>query len=431
MDTLTPLTLLFLILSALVSPIALSSYYQIGSNYPMGITAYSLFSDIYTNFVEGEINISRLFIGNDILPGYGYFGTGNASLQLNAMIDGLFWSQNVFLVQQISNHSYKITPIVNFWNLSGPIYLNGNKTVYDGLGVLCYQGKSFYVSMPASLSLFMNISTTLQFGYRYNNITRIYYSIPIRGTFQIGGISLAGIPNDLEFVWGGPGGGSCAQLSLNATSNLYYNNHGKTSLFPETLSIGFDTAETVSGVHVSANLKNLLSPYALENNGKDNPEVLWPVPPNITLITNATRLKVMMKFDGMPLNFQQVYLERIGLGVERVGSNYTVNGTTYFNLSVSSSYFVYYPGNFTLSSEYQFASPILDSLYSNIESTFHDAYTGLTHFLSSYNHNKALKSDFHVKYKGRLTISDAVIYLVAFVFGILIAVVASKYKKDL
>lgn len=424
--------LIFLMAEPLITLSLSSSAFTV--SYPMGISFYSLFSIYYTNEVMGIINISYMDIGSSYLPNGQYLTTGNASLQLNAMINGLYWAQDVVLLHQISNNSFRVTLVLNLWNLTGPftIPLNGSLTTYQGLGVLCYMGPSFNLSLPFSIALYMLINSSyLYFGYHIGNYSGSFYKAPINGEFQIGGLSLAGIPNDVEFVFGGPGGGSVVDMQVEGSMNIYYMQNGKLSLVPYAYSIGFDTAESVVGVQSTANFTNLWKPNVIISFGSDDAKVLWPIKPNITTYEKDNSTFVNLSFQGRPLVNQPVFLDEVSLtGLKVVAENYSSqDGCVRFYNITPSFYVVYYPGNFTLSSDYVISSPSLNLIISHLESV----YDKMVNFIKNYNFKKSLSSFFNgihnVTYKNTSSVNYLIlIYILGFVAGMVISALLIRFK---
>lgn len=405
--------------------------------YPMGVTAFSLSNKIVTTYVQGDINISGLKIGSSYLPNGQYFTTGNASLQLNAVLDANYWEQNVALFHQINSTTFLITFVINIWNFSGNFvnYSSNNSIVtnYNGFGVVLYTGPTIIVSLPLHLALFIESNkTSSMFGYIVNGKKEIYYVAPIGGDFIIGGLSTALLPNDLELVWGGPGGGSVVYMSVNATAELYYLSGGSLKIFPEVLSVGLDTAEAAIGVHVSRSVYPLFDPYGIEYPGNDNLGVLWPTPPSISYTLKNETLYINVSLNGVPLANQRIYVEVLkGFNLTPIANITTsINGSAVVP-NLSTSYFIiYYPGNYTLSSTYVISIPSLQHFISKIKTE----YEALVSYLSSYNFKKALASFFsNAKYTNTVTsqtqVNITIIeYVLAFVLGILFAAFIIREK---
>jgi hypothetical protein len=367
-------------------------------SFPTGVTFFPLTGTISTTFVEGQTNLTYLHIGESYISGQP-FTYGNASLQLNAMLNGSFWAQDVMLFHQTSNDTFTVTLVINFWNLTGPFTaLHSNTTTFRNLGVYCYQGPTFNVTLPVSLALFMNSSGGLSFGYSLNGDRKVFLTLPFSGQFRLGGLSIAGLPNDLELVWGGPGGGSVVDMSAVGFAELYFLNATKLNIVPSALSVGLDTAESAYGVVVTPDLQDIKLPFALINRGVNSPSVLWPVPPTISTVQRNTTVKVTLQYGNYTFSNQEVEIlvpHGLGLKEEYVGLTNSSGEVTFFNVT-QPLYVVYFPGNYSLSESYAVSSPQLNKLISSVSSEFRS----LVDFLKSYNFSKALSSDFqHVKYK--------------------------------
>ncbi len=426
------LFIISLILAPLSSVTMVSS--QVGVSFPMGVSTFPLTGVIYTKEVEGTVNVSSLSIGESFFSNGQPFQSGNASLQLNSMVDGLFWAQDVALVCQESPNTFGIRMVVNFWNLTGPFSIkvtNGTVTSYQGLGVICYLGPNVTVTTPFQLSLFMTENRSgISFGFSYNGHNRTYYFVPVSGTFQIGGYSKLNLPNDLEFVWGGPGGGSIVPISVNARSELLYESGGRMVIPTETFSIGFDTGESAEGINVNADISNVFSPKVQETVGSDDPKVLWPIPPTLTVSQDNGNVNVTVSVNGKPIPDQQVEIET-GLPLSPIATSLTTsNGVATFHNINSSIFVVYYPGNFTLSYSYALSSPVLNSIYSSLTSYYHK----LLSFLQSeeYSFKRGLTSFFNNgRYTSPPTTSVNYLlleYIVAISLGVIISAILVKLK---
>ncbi|WP_246252966.1 thermopsin family protease [Acidianus brierleyi] len=424
---------IFLILIILL-PLVYTPFFHSQSTlaYPTGMTFFPFTSSILTNFVEGVINVYNLSIGSSYLPNGAYLTSGNASLQLNSILNGKFWAQNVALFHEINSKEFLVTMVVNFWNLSGPFENYPNTTTYEGLGVYCYQGPSFILKTPFSLILYMNSSNGLEFGYIVNNTLHTYLKLPFPGEFTLGGFT-AGLPNDLELVWGGPGGGSTVYINEVASEELFYESSNKLSIVPSAISVGLDTAESAYGISVTSNLDNIFHPFATISKGYNTPSILWPIPPSITVTQVNKTVNVKVSINGKPLVNQEVEVLYPTLTGFKVGYENITNssGLVTFPNASTALYIIYYPGNFSLATAYSLSSssaPILQSIASKFISTFQS----LTNFLKTYNFKKALSSDFnHIKYKGYSTYNINLVlieYISAFAIGVLISAILIKYK---
>ncbi|AOL16954.1 peptidase A5 [Sulfolobus sp. A20] len=427
---------IIILLLSLLLPLTVQSQALIFS-FPTGISSFPINTIIYTNFVQGEINITSLKIGDSYLQGQ-LLTNGNASLQLNAMILGKYWAQNVILFHQISSNTFYLTLIVNVWNLSGPFYnttLNDSE-VYQGLGIIYYQGPTFKESLPLHISLFMDIvNSTLQFGYDINNHKGIYFTLPIIGLFQIGGFSILGLPNDLELVWGGPGGGSMVYMNVTATTQLYYFNGKSLTIVPNAYSIGFDTAESAYGTKVNTYLRNIFSPLAFESPGINTPNILWPIPPQIKVNQTENKIYVNISINGEPIPDQEVYLET-GFPPSVAAKSITnSSGIAEFSYENYSFYEVYFPGNYTLSSAYYYSSPILNSLTTKIQTYYQQLLNFLKSFQNSFKNGiKSVLSKQSPTTTTKQTNNQIgfnmyiIIYILAFVIGMVISAILIRFK---
>ena len=422
-----------LVLPPSIAPLVTS--YQPVNAYPMGMSFFPLDSVYFTDEVLGVVTVSSMYIGNSYLPNGQFFATGNASLQLNAMVDGLYWAQDVALFHQVDNRTFDVTLVVNVWDLAGPFRFNvseGNVSTYNGLGVICYVGPTYEVTAPFSLSLFMvDNSSALYFGFKLGNHTGVYYTVPIRGQFQIGGISALGVPNDLELVFGGPGGGSVVQMYVEGTEELYFDNGGVLQVVPQAFSVGLDTAESVVGVRSVGNVSDIYSPFAQLNRGSDDLAVLWPVKPQLNVEYDNSTVTVELTYEGKPISGQEVELEEFSFpSVLRVADVGVTNssGSVTFRYN-SSDFVVYYPGNFSLSSTYYISAPYITSAAKSLTS----AYDSLLSFITHYNFKKGIASFFgdrsSIEYKSEVPADYLLLmYVSAFAVGVVISALLLKFK---
>ncbi|QKR00472.1 peptidase A5 [Metallosphaera tengchongensis] len=415
-----------LLIVAVTPSVGLLAVGQTQISLPVGMSYFSLFSVEYTPYVVGTVNISSLSIGRSYIAGQP-FQYGNASLQLNAMLNGSYWAQNVMLFQEVGNNTFRVSLIVNFWNLSGPfLNLVQNTTTFQGLGVYCYYGPSINLTLPASISLFMNSSHSLQFGFMIDGKRTVYLTLPFSGYFKLGGLSANGLPNDLELVWGGPGGGSEVNMVAHATEELQFLSEDKLTIVPSALSVGLDTAESAYGIASSPNLGNIQSPFDVINRGVNSPSVLWPVPPKVDLIQQNQTVTVKLSYGNFTFPNQEVELKVLkGLSLTTLYANFTnSSGEVKFTNVTENFYEVYFPGNYSLSQSSALSSPTLNHVI-NETSTLFDS---LVKFLETYNFKKALSSDFnHVKYQGKTQVNYLLLEVIGgLTAGILISAVLQR-----
>ncbi|MEM0373920.1 MAG: thermopsin family protease [Sulfolobaceae archaeon] len=427
------LIIVSLLLLIILEPLSIITYADLSDPLPIGISTFFLTPTIITNFVIGVANITSISIGKSYL-GLEVYQEGNASLQLNAVLDNQFWIQNVALFQQ-GKDSLRITFIVNIWNLSGKFYINDkNITSYRGLGVLIYVGPTINVSLPLSLTLFIKSNmTSTSFGYKINNDKeRIYYIFQIGGSIIIGGFSNGiGIPNSLELVWGGPGEGSSVYMNVNSTMGIYYLDEGTNSLKipPVAYSFGFDTGEGVYNLN-TVRSGEIFSPYALTISAVPSRNILWPTPPQISLKKINDTLYVSLTLDGKPIPNQKiivknVFFQDIGYGITNSSGIARID-----NIS-SLTYIVYYPGNFTISNSYVFSSELLQRIYGYLK----DEYNSISNFISNLNLSKHIISIFskvsnqqqsmNFQYENNFNLTIIIIIL-SFLIGFLIAAILSR-----
>jgi thermopsin len=394
---------------------------------------------IHTNFVIGILNISYLDIEYSYIDGLGKFQYGNASLQLNAVLNGEYWVQNVALFQKIGNNKYYVTMIVNFWNLTGKfqnLKLNDTIITYNGLGVIIHEGPTMKVEVPFSLSLYLlSNDTHTIFGYILNGHNKEYYSIPVGGKFIIGGFSKGiGIPNSLEFVWGGPGGGSSVNMTANGTMELYYLT-GNTLRIPSVAyNIGFDTAEGAVNIMTIRGIKDIFKPYAVLIKGVTNPNLLWPSNPTLFIYRNGSVIYVKLTLNSTPIPNQLIIIKNILF--QNVTQEYTNSyGIAKFENIDLNSFIVYYPGNFTLSDTYAFSSKALEAIVKGLNTL----YDKLLNFIKNFNYTKKIISIFNKNFNYTTITSTIagssqtnslltvlIISVGAFMIGVIISVITSR-----
>jgi thermopsin len=249
---------------------------------------------------------------NGIQPLYVLDSDPNAySVQLNAALTNVtllgndsfqFWTQNVAVYDA---HSAQLDLVSNVWNFSSNFFSN-NSIVNHGPDGRVTNGK-FYeanvtltdVSAPFNLTLFLN-STTLTgndavdfsdvlvtasgthsypFDFVEFNSTRVG-GIPVSGPagYSANGFTYnpVGLPDDFEFVLGGPGGGSQVNLlESDATMSLRYASAaGPYLVVPSALSYGGDAGESASGTNIEWT-SGAAGPYAVVSTGPSILTGLW------------------------------------------------------------------------------------------------------------------------------------------------------------
>ncbi len=265
---------------------------------PMGIADFGLSANgpysVYTQGVAGGIQLS----GYNATAGTTYETTGayywdglspnavvtpwQSGVQLNTVLNnvsypgsdiGAFWTQNVL---DFSGSTLQF--IDNVWNLSSPGAAMEYGTIYSGNGVLV-PGELYYdygptlpLSFPLTINLYNNASiidgrSALTFGYRvvegatvYTGVydTVVFNSQPtvvdplLTPDYLISGFNLAPdnfLLDDAELVFGGPGGGSNAEISsMSGDLSLAFLNGSAWEPAPSAYDYGTDTGETAIGM---------------------------------------------------------------------------------------------------------------------------------------------------------------------------------------
>jgi hypothetical protein len=284
---------------------------------PMGVTDYGsangkTYSYTATEFVSWA-NFTALTIG----------GGKKMTIQQN-LVDynvavehnqGVYWIQNVPRISQTSS-GYQISFEDNIWNFSaayktnptmGPAGGNGNSYLTGALNGKCSGGvfkaapvtyyacgtgtvatakAPFEIKMVTStltissgtrkgdssvtFAAYVYAGGKLSAGYAYDQVafTSKTSSSP---AFKVGGSNPYGLYNDAELVLCGPGGGATVSITnISATLSEFYLSKGKLTAIPHAWSGGSDTAETVSGVHMTASSK-----IGDASHGSDNKVQLW------------------------------------------------------------------------------------------------------------------------------------------------------------
>jgi thermopsin len=263
---------------------------------------------IRTSSWEGTITINSVnsfMLDNDGTASMA--GTNNTfGIQLNAVTNDTtvgdysgdaFWTQNVVYWNLVPG---SITFLDNVWNFSSPSTVLSPGTIYSGNGTPVYPtfyydfGPTIPITLPVSIHLFMNSSTTdlsstgygystVRFGYSLVDVatgasegagiydTVLFNStVPFRSVpaspFLVDGSQLTPtnfLLYDAEIMIGGPGGGTTTSIyGINATESLQYlettpshGHHGRGSRTvaqyvnpPSAWNVGTDTGETVEGV---------------------------------------------------------------------------------------------------------------------------------------------------------------------------------------
>jgi thermopsin len=254
---------------------------------PMGVADYGIAekngknvgSISYTPSVKGVLNLNDI----DLLY-LDSVGPDEFSAQLNSVLTDVtvhnttglqFWTQNVFYYYQSSHTLHLLDAIVNFsssaFNFPAGTIIGGDGYLDPGFGYFDPYGPAIYAPEPFSTAFYMNSSIV-------NNHPAIYfnYSVtspagtsagsfdmvefnstvasPPHPTYQIDGKALGDtgyIPNDVELILGGDGGGSTTTaLNISGSMNLYTQPNGTSSYLPVPAAYDFggETGETIEGV---------------------------------------------------------------------------------------------------------------------------------------------------------------------------------------
>jgi hypothetical protein len=257
----------------------------------------------------------------DVIPppyasNYTFIGAGYASLQLNAVLwvpgHGVYWTQNVIFIASNSTMKPQVELVDNIWNFSSPTALMGARYV-RGNGTVAPPSFYYYVdpvvynlTFPFTINLSMRLSSTgggavdVLFLYSirsgngsvypgtYDSAVLFPKLSPTLSYYQIGSYTPFGIPSHLEYVLGGPGGGSLAVVQrISGSASLYYERGGVFVPVPDAYSYGSDTAETVYFVTVTRNLDNPQVPQGVLSSGNLNSYKLWPVSPILEVSTTS------------------------------------------------------------------------------------------------------------------------------------------------
>lgn len=305
--TFTIIVLLYIL--SLLTPVSYSSpaiprYNLSSSQYPIGVASTY---NIHTSEVLGYVNITQI-------------STSSASLQLNAVVKGVnsFGETYYFLVQNIvefNGNKYDYSDEV--WNLTSPYaninksFISGNGNVYstdiNGHTVTYYSYSTSYnqLSLPFSTVLKISVSFTgsyisIVFSYTTNSGEQILDNV-VLGIDNVQKACIyvsssptgAGVPSDVELVWGGSGNGQSVSFSqLRADLAIFYEVEPDLySPFPIVSNYGQDVQESASNLQATLGNDGLV--YVTV--GTPNPQTLTnfftPLVPGwseVTVISNET-----------------------------------------------------------------------------------------------------------------------------------------------
>ena len=256
---------------------------------PMGIADYGI-SEVggknvasisYTPGVEGVLNLNELH-----LLYFDSLGPDEFTAQLNSVAVGVtvrqdsdyqFWTQNVIYYQQSNHLASFADAVVNFsspateWGTGTLVPGIGHGFIAPGFGYFDPYGPTIYAPEPFTVAFFSNLSVvnhhpavffnysiTSPAGTSSGSYDMIEFNStiahPPAPTYQINGEALGDtdfIPNDVELIIGGDGGGSTTSaLGIQGTMNLYIQHNGSRQFVPVPAAwdFGSETGETIEGV---------------------------------------------------------------------------------------------------------------------------------------------------------------------------------------
>ncbi|MGC2360623.1 MAG: thermopsin family protease [Thermoplasmata archaeon] len=265
--------------STVVAPVGIADYgiQEVGGKNVASIS--------YTRSVEGVLDLKQLnllYLDSE--------GPDEFTAQENAVLTGVtvhgdpnlqFWTQNVIYYYQSSHTLHLASAIVNFsssaFNFPASTIVAGNGFIDPGFGYFNPDGPAIVAAEPFTITFIENAAVV-------NNEPAVYfnYSVTSHGTttagsydlvefnasapggvpptpaplpgYQINGKALGGtgyIPNDVELILGGDGGGSTASVvSIDGTMQLSTEANGTNSYapVPAAYDFGSETGETITGI---------------------------------------------------------------------------------------------------------------------------------------------------------------------------------------
>ena len=256
---------------------------------PVGIADYGIQEEhgknvasiSYTPSVEGVLTLNKMD-----LQYMDSLGPDEFTAQLNSVAVGVtvrqdsnyqFWTQNVIYYYQ-SDHTFHLaSAVVNFTSSAfnfpvGTIVPGiGHGYIAPGFGYFDPYGPAIYAPEPFTLALyssvaivndhpavFFNYSVTSSAGTSVGSYDMIEFNSTIASPptpgYQINGKAIGDtgyIPNDVELILGGDGGGSTTSaFDIAGTMNLYTEPNGTTTYkpVPAAYDFGSETGETMEGV---------------------------------------------------------------------------------------------------------------------------------------------------------------------------------------
>jgi thermopsin len=256
---------------------------------PMGIADYGITeqqsdhanvaSVTYTPTVAGVLHLNSMNILYPDSEGPDEFTGQLNAVAVNVPVQnatGLqFWMQNVIYYYGSDHMMDLASAIVNFtgtsFNFPPGTILTGNGFLDPGFGYFNPYGPEIYAPEPFTLALYMNLSLidhhpTVFFNYSVTSPAGTtggsYDMVEFNSTitpaqmpaYQINGKALGAtgyIPNDVELILGGDGGGSDTNAyGIDGTMNLYIQPNGTSAPeeVPAAFDVGGETGETIQGV---------------------------------------------------------------------------------------------------------------------------------------------------------------------------------------
>ena len=254
---------------------------------PIGIADYGISehrgrnvaSISYTPGVEGVLTLNSMN-----LQYLDSVGPDEFTAQLNSVAVDVtvqqssvyqFWTQNVFYYYQSTHVIHLADAIVNFsspaFNVPYGALIGGNGYLAAGFGYFYPDGPAIYAPEPFTIAFFSNLSVVNDHPAVYFNYSvtsgagtssgsfdmvefNSTVASPPRPVYQINGKAVGDtgyIPNDVELILGGNGGGSTANVyGISGTMNLYIQHNGSTTFFPipAAYDFGGETGETMEGI---------------------------------------------------------------------------------------------------------------------------------------------------------------------------------------
>jgi len=284
--------------------------------YPMGLADYGKNGASQYGYNTSEIvswaNFTALTIGKANIG-----VSHQMTIQQNAVAYsvrtgahyGQYWVQDVPYITQ-SKTKYTVQMLDNIWNFSSSTASMSGSAVTGNLEGNCAQGGT--VAKSGSIYFYYCVGnlvtkTSLPFEVKMTTVVGVLSSGPYSGDSDVefiigvyhsgtlvgsqvfdevafhsggasnpklvvGGTNPFGLPNDIETVICGPGGGSSVAITaIGAKLSESYLSGASLVHVPHAYSYGYDTAETAKGVRMSSSVAGLGTAAA----GTDNKIQLW------------------------------------------------------------------------------------------------------------------------------------------------------------